>query len=342
MHKYYPVLLSKGGELKALQHLEQRVKASVAPVLQILELKPTINKFLRTHWSFDSNRVLLDFSLLSDMDTLAVQNNVRAFILDVVGAGVNAIPCVQINSPDGYVNLVRNLIQSNGSQVCIKTSNASGGFDNYGQQINGFAGRLGSNPMNTMLLLDLGYVLEWNCNLMANVATMSLRTLNSVSDWMGIIVASGSFPQNLSDLTARPSAHEQPMHEWSLWRRILDTDIADNVRYGDFGTKHPIYQDVEGFAGTISVKYTVPSKFVIYRGHLSKSHPHGHGQYITHALSLATTPGWYSGADFSWGDDKIYEKSRQDISNPKRTPGSAATWVQYSQNHHITLMHSLL
>ncbi len=65
----------------------------------------------------------------------------------------------------------------------------------------------------------------------------------------------------------------------------------------------------------------------------------GHGQYITHAKSLVASKD-FSGEGFCWGDAKFYELSRKDEEKDK--PGNSTNWVQYSQNHHIALLNSLL
>ncbi|WP_414649380.1 beta family protein, partial [Chitinophaga sp.] len=50
----------------------------------------------------------------------------------------------------------------------------------------------------------------------------------------------------------------------------------------------------------------------------------------------------YSGLTFSWGDDRIDFYARQVLTDPNRKTGNARSWVEISQNHHITLLHSLL
>lgn len=339
MHKYYPILLSKDGEIKAMTRLEQRVKNEVSPIIQVLAINDSLTNFLRTHWSFTLNRVILDFSLFPNLSTTT--REVKDFLDGIFRAGVQAVPCVQDNSPQSYLALVKQLIASQGCAVCVKASNDSGGFNNYSQQVNNMLQTLQTTPANVILLLDLGYAQAGNYIVLANVASYAMQSLGTLNNWLGIVVASGSFPENLSNFEPASTAYRITRHEWNLWQYLNTTGFGGQILYGDFGTKYPIYQDVDSYAASISVKYTSPTHFVIYRGQRTDLHADGHGQYITHASRLIRTAD-YPGNTFSWGDEQIHEKAHQNMNNVKRKTGNPATWVQYSQNHHITLLHSLL
>lgn len=344
MHKYYPILLSKSGEIKALKHLERHVKKEVAPVIQLLDLQtPLVTdplyKFLINDWKFPSNKILIDVSLFPNLEGRT--NEIKDFLQSIIRAGVNAVPCIQINSPSTYLNMVKSLVERQGCSVCIKTSNRSGGFNNFSQSTYNTMGMVGAIPENTILLLDMGYVTEHDYLVIGSVASFSINSLQAVEGWSDIIVAAGSFPINLNDYSVRATPHDLPRYEWKLWENLMTTTLSGMIKYGDFGTKHPIYQNLDGFAGSISVKYTRPHKFIVYRGEKSKNHRNGHRQYVTHAAKLISGDE-YSGIEFSWGDLEINQKATQNIESENCKPGNASTWVQFSQNHHITLVHGLI
>lgn len=61
--KYYPILLSKAGEFKALKELNITVKREVSPIIEILDTSlERVETKLIEDWSFAGNQVLLDFS----------------------------------------------------------------------------------------------------------------------------------------------------------------------------------------------------------------------------------------------------------------------------------------
>jgi hypothetical protein len=75
---------------------------------------------------------------------------------------------------------------------------------------------------------------------------------------------------------------------------------------------------------------------------LAGEHKLGNGQYIVHAKKLINNEDVYSGKEFSWGDAKIFIVSQENEDSIHNKPGNAKNWVEYSQNHHITLIESLL
>ncbi len=329
-----------------MRYLSQRVKEETCPVIEVLfDTLSGLETHLVTHWSFNgfnvtnANSVILDFSLIDDLsgNVKVIKNLLETLFKN----GVNAIPAVQENSPANYIAMVKGLTISYGCKICIRTSATSGGFLNYNVSINALTTGLGITPGNTILLIDLGYAEAHNYNLLAALAQSIIGGIPHINHWNQIVIASGSFPDNLSLLPVQ--AHPQYLHryEWDIWLAIASlVSQHTNIKYSDFGTKHPFFSDVS-FPGSCSLKYASVNKYVIYRGELAGSHIHGNGQFITHAQKLIRTAD-YSGHAFSWGDLRISEIAAQNVADPNKKPGSLETWVQISQNHHITLLHSLL
>jgi hypothetical protein len=333
--KYYPILISKAGELTALANLSQHVKEETSPVIEVLsEALGNVEAHLLQHWSFPGNQVLIDFSLFEDIEERSAE--VRPLFERLIAAGVNAVPVVQQNSFHQYIDIVRDLIASFSIKVCIRTSNQSGGFIGYITQVEDLVTALGTNSANTLLLLDLGYVENHTYNNLAAVAILTVQALLAHNNqWAEIIVGAGSFPENLNGLVPN-NVYHLDRYEWHIWLLIQASEgISHVVKYSDYGTKNPVYTDAS-FLGTSSIKYTTADHFVIYRGELPQNHPRGMGQYIDKARALISTAD-YSGSGFSWGDGRM---DAMVTANTKT--GNPKTWVEISQNHHITLLHSLV
>lgn len=336
MKKYYPILLSKAGELSALSHLSDDVKKEISPVIQILnENLDSTENFLTSHWSFPENQILLDFSLFENLDENIP--TIQLFFSRLVALGIKAIPVIQQNSPNEYFDFVKDYILQSSQVVCIRASNESGGFINFNDQAQNIITSLETNSANAIILFDLAYVQSTNYTTLAALAILTLESLlNLNSNWSDIVLASGSFPENLTGLVAG-NVYELDRYEWHIWHLILNNTVLKNVvKYGDYGTKNPVFFADINFAGTSSIKYTTENHFVIYRGELPQNHQRSMGQYIDQAAILITTPA-YSGENFSWGDKRINE-----IVSENNRPGNPRTWVEISQNHHISLMTSLL
>jgi hypothetical protein len=357
MKKYFPILLSKKGELVALQHLTQAVKEDICPVIEVLRdslektvkeknsptitvYKDELENFLKTHWAFFNNRIILDFSLVSGIDEKI--EDIKKLIKSLLKSGVNIIPAIQENSSWLFKKTIKEIIHENRLGCCIHTSEFSGGFDNYKSSIEALVKEIGLDEDKIVLLLNLGNAKKDNINYLTSSTKTYINSLNKrIGEWMAIVVASSSFPQNLTDIKPANQVHKLPRHEWSVWKNLISKEPQmTGIKYGDFGTKYPYYEEVS-FQGTVSVKYTTENDFIIYRGELTKESEHGHGQYIIHAQKLIKSSE-YSGKEFSWGDLRIYEIASQSVDDDKKKTGSATTWVQISQNHHITLLNSLL
>lgn len=351
MKKYYPILISKEGEMVCLRHLTQEVKDNVCPVIQVL--KTTLLKLedkkddasslvydksfeenLGIHWSFPGNKVILDFSLFDDLSKHI--RTVKKLINNLIAKGVEVIPTVQINSPPVYLDLIQDLITSSNTQICLRASYKTG-IISFPNEVPDLLARISGKPNNAVLLIDLGVASETNKVMLAEMAVLTIQKLPK-NKWLDIVVASGSFPQDLTYVTPSDKVHHLPRFEWEAWREL--NKHQKGVKYGDYGTKYPVHSDAP-YAGTVSIKYSTETSFVIFKGKLAKEHKHGNGQYITHAKKLVASDD-YSGDDFSWGDSRILEISRQNLEDEETKPGNPATWVKISQNHHITLMDSLL
>ncbi len=339
MKRYFPVLLSKAGEFTALTNLTQNVKDEISPIIQVLsDGYERVENFASTKWSFQGNKLFLDFSLCNPFD----RAKTRSLIINLSAAGVNVIPVLQANSDARYSTLLQTLIANRTvSNTCIRFSNSSGGFININTQVAAVLGTLSITRGQASIFLDFGFVENHNYNMTAALAISIITGINHKSDYNNIIIASSSFPENLSSLIPAGRLYRLQRYEWDIWQTVIaQPTLTGLVIYGDYGTKYPFYTEAN-FQGSCSIKYTLPTEFIIYRGEISGNHPQGNGQYIIFADRLVRSTD-YSGATFSWGDARIDFYASQVLTNPKRQTGNATTWVEISQNHHITLLHSIL
>ena len=340
MKKYYPILLSKEGELSALAKLYQNSKNQVVPILQVLSENISKIETFHSQWNFNGNELFLDFSLANSLDSITISN----LITHLLSNGVNIVPVIQENSHPQYLTAISDLISKlKIKKTCIRFSNNSGGFQNINTVITSFATNLGINRNQISLLLDFGLLNIINHNSIPLNAIIVINSIQNRNDYENTIVASGSFLDNLGTLTPPGRVYRLPRYEWHFWLALqAQTNIKDTIKYSDYGTKHPIY-DVNAFKGqgSCSIKYTVAKEYVIYRGEISTNHANGNGQYITFSQQLIATND-YSGPPFSWGDERINFHASQIVTNQNRKPGNSKSWVVISQNHHITLLVSIL
>lgn len=356
MKRYYPILISRKGEIVALQHLKQPTKDAICPVIEIVDdslekrikdksgnvkivYKDEFENFLKTHWSFFGNEIILDFSLVTEMEHR--KETIEKLLRSLLKYGVNVIPSLQMNSNSDYGKLVKELIKEYQINVCWRTSENSGGFDRFKEAVDKFLPYIGLEPNKIILLVDIGYAKGDRFNTLGNLANTAINSLSQkAGDWYSVVVAASSFPENLGDFNKQHNPTKITRFEWEIWKKLKNDPKLSEIKYGDFGTKFPFYIEAN-FAGTISIKYTTKDHFVIYKGELTTDHEYGHKQYILHSAKLMKSND-YAGRDFSWGDKRIFEIGNQNHKEDNSKPGSPTIWVQISQNHHIELITSLL
>ncbi|MFT0713640.1 beta family protein [Flagellimonas lutimaris] len=354
MKNYYPILVSKNGETVALQHLEQKIKNNTCPVIEVInstivkfkkdkETKDVtmyysdkFEKFLKTHWNFPQNEIILDFSRFNDWGEH--QDFIKESLIRLYNNGVNIILSVQTNSHQNYIDMVKELVYRYNCNLCFRFSNSSGGFLHLNSDINELLKLYRQEIEKVLLLVDLGQIEYANYNMLGSSVGIAIKNLNyQLQDFESVILASSSFPAALTEFSAIDDAHEITRYEWLLFNNLAREDLS-NIKYGDYGTKTADFKEIK-YMGSVSLKYSTPEKFIIYRGVRTVDHELGHNQYISHTKKLVENPN-YSGNGFSWGDLKYYETSRKDLYDG--SPGNSTQWVQFSQNHHITLMNNIL
>ncbi|MFD2968545.1 beta family protein [Sphingobacterium bambusae] len=338
MKKYYPILLSKSGELVALKNIFDEVKGGVSPIIQVLPgTDSKVLDFARDHWSEKNYELLIDFSLFKPFDEEKIANLIDGLLL----IGVNAIPVISIDSDPRYLTMINKLKSTFMiDRVAIRLISNNGDFLKINENIESLLTDVWLERPEVLLILDFGLINKGNTDYFTTIATKIIPSLHAVEDFSSIIISSGSFPENLTNFLPSPNFYLIERYEWTFWKNLKSTsEYSHLISYSDYGTKNPVYVDAN-FAGTCSVKYTLEESYLIYRGEKSNNHPNGHGQFIDFANSLILSPE-YSGETFSWGDGRVMEIAREKgKKDPK--PGSLESWVQISQNHHISLIHHLL
>lgn len=327
--KYFPILVAKAGELAALSHLQQEIKNEICPVIQVLDLNYTkLNVFL-DNWNFVGNEIFLDFSILKSDSS----RDFESFFRRILERGVNIKPVINFNDRADYIQSVRNLLSNNLITDCVIRCKNLTIEEPKNQTIRDL------NIRNDQLsvIIDCGYIT--NTSISSNVKR-SINNITNIDSLKQIIIASGSFPVDLGEIRPNTTSH-LTRHEWNLWNLINQhTVIGCPVLYSDYGTKHPTHRE-SSFRGSCSIKYTTEKEFVIFRGTVPASDNLGNNQYIVHSRNLVRS-NFYSGADFSWADARIFHYASLNENSRRSQPGSFQTWVEISQNHHITLLSRLL
>lgn len=344
---YVPVLKLRSSEMKALQFLNINVKEKVMPVIQILsdklqdrkgdyltvKLKELIGAFSESNMSFYA-----DFEFVANGEIFLI----KEFLKLVTFQNIKFIPVLSfIKSLPVYRNLIREKYLQNG--VCLKfdeyriknlkTEDFLIYFNEVVSKCKGFF-QINESQIDIHLCLE-----ELNGNESKQLTRRLIEILSNIdngSDFRRIFVSVGSFPKDLSEILV-DTERILYRHEWEFWKSLQVLRNKFNLIYSDYGNIHPIYDpDQNGHIGSCSIKYTIEEDYLILRGTKPNKHPEASGQYRTKSLALVNNK-IYDGPGFSWGDFKILQVAQQTEST-----GNASKWVQYTLNHHISKIYSLL
>lgn len=336
MNKYYPILVSKAGELRALSQLDQNEKTKVSPLIQMIsDSKERVMNFASDHWSFEGNQLLIDFSLYPN------EGELYEILTELSDKRVNVIPTVVPTSGDLIFSELKDLKDTGViSELCIRIPSVDHDLLDLENTFKEIFDKTGFTDNEAVLLLDFGFISDKLINQYVAKAFESLDMLSIIYDFQNYIIASGSFPENLSDFDASDTPYYISRPEWSFWLSLKSSFVQDiQLSYADYGTKNPTFSDAR-FAGTCSIKYTIEGNYIIYRGVRSDRHKLGNGQFSKFASFLCQLRD-YSGEEFSHGDSKIM-RIGSEYPDSIKNPGNSQTWVEISQNHHISLVSRLL
>ena len=144
-----------------------------------------------------------------------------------------------------------------------------------------------------------------------------------------VTLAGGSFPYNLVGL---PRGRVKiPRVEWKVWRKVRASPALRAVTFGDYAVTNPQPMEVidpEKMNPSVSIRYAQRDHWLVLKG--VQWRPNGHNEY--HNLcSLLTQDPIYYGRDYSYGDRSYDEFASVDGG------GSPYVWRRDATSHHVVL-----
>lgn len=344
--KYIPILRWKAGEKNCLENLSSDVSSQIVPFVEVSP--PTVSpnddeaaaekKLTKLFSSFNTSWENKPFYLyLSDSwYTDADSPEQISEIYEDLFRGINhskAIPAFDITDEINISNTVA-LTASNG--VCLRVSGNS--FELLSQSLSDYVEKSWITPQNTDLLIDLKYIDE-DIYPKKAVLTTAISDIPNISDYRRIIIASCSFPKDVSNLRS-DVVNEFKRHEVSIHKISLDLEskFGFNYVYADYGSMN---LNETAFAPymvpNFKIKYSTADKYLVVKGLSLKKGGLELANVMAGCRLLVDHP-QFSGENFSYGDKIIATTANGTYTKS----GNLTNWVGYSFNHHITLIVSLM
>lgn len=344
MIKYVPIMRWKIGEKNCLEKLSSDVLTQITPFIVVspptdssndetaAKKLPKLFTSFNTSWKDKPFYLYLTDDWYAGIDSsLQISEIYEDFYRNINHPG--AIPAFDITDEMNISN-AENL--SHGKGICLRISVDN--FESLNQSLISYVNNSWITPQNTDLLLDLKYI-DQEIYPKKAALTTAISDIPNISEYRRIIIASCSFPKDISnlhpDIVNGFERHEIKIHEISL---DLQTKFSFNYVYADYG---PMNLSEVAFAPymvpNFKIKYTTADKYLVVRGFSLKKGGLDLSNVIASCKLLVNHP-QYSGENFSYGDEVI--SATANGKNIK--PGNLTNWVGYSFNHHITLIISLI
>lgn len=332
MIDYYPLLLSKKGEIDALRQIKADQKRRIRPIIELVKSDKTylrnFTPVIGNHWDYDGAYILIDYARLASSTNRGLLHGIKA---DIEIKSARTCMVLRLGQSPYYYELYKELSASSKVRALRirvhKEETLNDALD--------LIAKLDIESKDTIIIFDYGSIASLDVQLYREDFEEKFKEIRK-RVWKDIVVLGGSFPADLSDLAVSDEPHFLRRHEEILFDNIK-AHVYEYVKYGDYCIRHPEYTPPANHPGSVSLKYTFKSSFVIYRGQQTTLNEKGHGQFIDHCKSLIKTE-TFGGSGYSWGDDQILLYAKEDVNDPERATGNNTTWITIGITHHISVI----
>lgn len=331
--QYVPIIKCKMGEQKALLNLEEQVKNSIIPLIEIplfseamTKRGTTVEGLISSFW--ESRKYFFSFTSDWYTDLEDFNDFIEEKVKPLCNSGL-AIPVIDLS----LVDFIKDWSEISRNGVAIRLRNNE--FANIEDILNQLFEDGVLSRKQTHLIFDLQYVGENDLFSKVSVLKAAFSDLDMASEFCSIVISSVSFPKQFPSIDAK-KIYRFKRIETEIFATALKLSrrFSFNYVYSDYGPS-----DIEenafvvGMSPNFKIKYTAFDDYLYIKGIPIKRG----GLDIANVRELAKILvgcSDFSGEEYSWGDKNIYDIA-QGVS---ASSGNLTTWVSYSMNHHITFI----
>ncbi len=333
--KYVPALKWRAGEKLALSKLDEKLKPSVLPLIELVndegDNSDDLSKDIVSNWPHEA---YLDVHYRKkDFAKRALDNIAKHF-----DTGVDVIPVVWLDSPPLIIDSAKNvaLMCNNGAAVRIDLYDDQA-FDSIQNEVDIILNSMGLKREKADLIIDFRYTE------VSDDQTDAFKQLVNnleMSEWRRVTIASGVVPAMLTEFKSNAD-NFIIRNEQELWVESTKL-IGRGTLFSDYTVRNPENIDKQGHP-SISVRYTLPDHYQIFKGKRNDEH----FKYLVHGLNITSLYDNDYPRSYSWGDEFIHEKAQEladcleaggDPAEADFKPGGFTNWIAASINHHMTVV----
>jgi hypothetical protein len=344
--RYVPVLKGKEGEYSALEALAPDIRTGLMPLIEIPGVpydyaneRPvrTLDEHVsgipqRLGRCWPNDPLYLHLPWFGEQERMKDGRvALEAVLTDCANIGVKAVPVIWRQSSLDYLAAAGRYSATSAAGACIRLTLADFKEDiELDAELDRLLSSLGIVQNSIDLIIDLEELSKEAVLVARSVFSM----IPQKDQWRRMILASASFPEDLSDVGAATTS-TIPRREWELWKALQRRPNIlprRDLIFGDYAIAHPVPKELDPriMQMSASIRYTTPDDWLIVKGRNVRQY--GFDQYFELCKTLVGRAE-YCGRDFSWGDRYI-----DDCANGMTGPGNATTWRKVGTNHHLTLV----
>ncbi|HHW36804.1 MAG TPA: hypothetical protein GXX18_06125 [Bacillales bacterium] len=351
---YVPALKWKRGERVALKNLTPKELDNITPLIEIQPIpynhkeqvfKKTIEQHLDNTganlleiWS-SKRPIFIDGHTLFDdtrIDPEILLNNGQSpleFIIDDIESfGISAIPVTSLLRYESYHESVQFCVEKYKRGVCLRLFKSDlSDINHLNQNIDNILQYLKVNIEDVDIIIDYRQIDPDEKYQIINELILSIAKFPYLKRWRTFTFLSTSMTKNLSHIPTN-TTNELAREEWNIYLELLKQGISRFPSFGDYNISHPDWFDFDStkYDRGANLKYTVDSKYIIFRGRGVKKYGFNQMQQLCQNVILHKE---YCSKTFSFGDEYIYN-----CANGTESTGNSETWVRVNVNHHLAFI----
>jgi len=329
--KYVPILKWKGGERIAIRRLSEDVKDLIRPVLLVTKNTEPDSYCIEVARNWGINR---EFYMDFHPDFKGDQTEfLETIINDEESEQLSIIPVVSMSSSVDFMSFIENNISKFKYGAALRINNLN---DKTIQDWFNEIDQIISDSNSVDVILDtgeIGNLPNGTIDMLSDLIKEIIRNLQQQNRFRNIIVVGASFPKSISVKQNNISTLNRI--EWLLWKKI--NAEMPFILFGDYGVDDPQDPQYDTRPTIIpTIRYTRNDYWYIIRGKYDPRAPFDYTQFHELSRMLIQKDNIFCGADFSWGDKRIFECANTKCTFANCNHGNLTTWVQINTNHHLT------
>jgi hypothetical protein len=341
-HRHYvPVLKVKRAEKAALRLISPTLKASITPLLEIVERRPdktpSIGKHLKT--SFANLAESVDEYSRCFLDAREIAPDGPSSALEVfrmaTASGITFTPITGISRPADIAAALKHRSFGIGLRLTRSEFEAGGLAD----RLRDFMAKHKLDPGEVDMILDLGAV---DSLVIEGISALTREFLLEVPDhakWRTFTVSGCAFPLSMGGVKANSHQFAE-RSEWIAWRDgplRNQRSLSRVPTFSDCAIQHP--KGVEGFDPRImpmsaSIRYTLPESWLLIKGKSQRVTPLKE-QFpgLARQLARGALRRQFAGKEHCSGCASV-----RAAAEGASKLGSPAVWRRLGTIHHITVV----